>query len=234
MVKRCNMQILIVEDEPGVSSFLHRGLSEAGHSPDVAHNGEDGLRMALGKPYDLLILDLILPGMTGLELCRQFRESKGMDTPVLMLTALGSTEDVVAGLSTGADDYLVKPFKFKELLARVEALHRRSRLPGSDSLLQAADLQVDLQRRLVQRQGKPIRLTAREYELLVYLLKHKGRVVSRETILAAVWEMDWDVETNLVDVYINYLRNKVDKPFGTKLIKTVIGMGYILTDEEIG
>ena len=234
MLKRRNMQILIVEDEPGVSSFLHRGLSEAGHEADVAHTGEDGLQMALGKNYDLLILDLILPGMTGLELCRQFRKSKGMDTPVLMLTALGSTEDVVAGLSTGADDYLVKPFKFKELLARVEALHRRSKLPGSDSLLEADDLQVDLQRRLVQRQGKPIRLTAREYELLVYLMKHKGRVVSRETILAAVWEMDWDVETNLVDVYINYLRNKVDKPFGKKPIKTVIGMGYILTDEDIG
>lgn len=228
------MQILIVEDEPGVSSFLHRGLTEAGHAADVAQNGEDGLEMALGRSYDLLILDLILPGMTGLELCREFRSAKGLDTPVLMLTALGSTEDVVAGLSTGADDYLVKPFKFKELLARVEALHRRSRLPGNDSLLQAGDLQVDLQRRLVQRQGKPIRLTAREYELLVYMLKQKGRVVSRETILAAVWEMDWDVETNLVDVYINYLRNKIDKPFGTKLIKTVIGMGYILTDEDIG
>ena len=150
-----------------------------------------------------------------------------------MLTALGSTEDIVSGLKVGADDYLVKPFKFKELMARIEALTRGRARKANPEKLTVADLEVDLYRRMVSRNGQAIRLTAREYDLLVYLLKNKDRVVSREVILAAVWEMDWDVETNVVDVYINYLRNKVDKPFDHKLIKTMIGMGYILTEETI-
>jgi len=228
------MKVLIVEDEPNVASFIARGLNEAGHEARMVHTGEEGLALAVANGFDALVLDIILPGMTGLELCRRYREAKGYDTPVIMLTALGSTEDVVSGLQTGADDYLVKPFKFKELLARLEAHVRRQTQPAHNDLLRVADLEVDLYRRLVQRQGKPIRLTVREYDLLVYLMRNAGRVVSREAILAAVWEMDWDVETNVVDVYINYLRNKIDKPFDRKLIRTVIGMGYILTEEELG
>lgn len=227
------MHILIVEDEPGVASFVARGLTEAGHEPQIAATGEEGLSNALSKDYDFIILDLILPGITGLEVCRRFREEKGYDTPILMLTALGSTEDIVSGLKVGADDYLVKPFKFKELMARIEALTRGRARKANPEKLTVADLEVDLYRRMVSRNGQAIRLTAREYDLLVYLLKNKDRVVSREVILAAVWEMDWDVETNVVDVYINYLRNKVDKPFDHKLIKTMIGMGYILTEETI-
>ncbi len=227
------MHILIVEDEPGVASFVGRGLTEAGHQPDISETGEEGLRKALQKDYDFIILDLILPGITGLEVCRRYREEKAFDTPILMLTALGSTEDIVSGLKVGADDYLVKPFKFKELMARIEALTRGRTRQASPEKLKIIDLEVDLYRRIVSRGGQMIRLTAREYDLLVYLLKNKGRVVSRESILAAVWEMDWDVETNVVDVYINYLRNKIDKPFDHKLIKTMIGMGYILTEETI-
>ncbi|HRW76690.1 MAG: response regulator transcription factor [Saprospiraceae bacterium] len=227
------MRILIVEDEPGVASFVARGLTEAGHQPEIATTGDGGLALALDKEYDTLVLDLILPGMTGLEVCRRYREAKGFDIPIIMLTALGSTEDIVAGLKVGADDYLVKPFKFKELLARIEALSRGRQQQATPEKLTSADLEVDLYRRMVSRAGQSIRLTAREYDLLVYLLKNKGRVVSREAILAAVWEMDWDVETNVVDVYINYLRNKVDKPFDQKLIKTMIGMGYVLTEEAI-
>ncbi len=227
------MHILIVEDEPGVASFVARGLTEAGHQPDIAATGELGLNKALEGSHDALILDLILPGITGLEVCRRYREEKGFDTPILMLTALGSTEDIVAGLHVGADDYLVKPFKFKELLARIEALTRGRVRQANTEKLVAADLEIDMYRRMVSRAGQPIRLTAREYDLLVYLLKNKDRVVSREAILAAVWNMDWDVETNVVDVYINYLRNKIDKPFEQRLIKTMIGMGYVLTEENM-
>lgn len=227
------MQILIVEDEPGVASFVARGLTEAGHQPDISETGETGLHKALKNDYDFIILDLILPGITGLEVCRRYREENGFDTPILMLTALGSTEDIVTGLKVGADDYLVKPFKFKELMARIEALTRGRTRHAKPEKMTILDLEVDLYRRMVSRGGQTIRLTAREYELLAYLMKNKGRVVSRETILAAVWEMDWDVETNVVDVYINYLRNKIDKPFDHKLIKTMIGMGYILTEETI-
>lgn len=228
------MKVLIVEDEPNVASFIARGLTEAGHETAMANTGEQGLEMALAGEFDVLVLDLILPAMTGLELCQHYRQQRGYETPIIMLTALGSTEDVVSGLQNGADDYLVKPFKFKELLARLEAHTRRNKTTSTPDVLRVGDLEVDVYRRLVQRSGQPIRLTAREYDLLLYLMKHSGAVLSREAILAAVWEMDWDVETNVVDVYINYLRNKVDKPFGKKLIRTVIGMGYILTDEELG
>lgn len=227
------MRVLIIEDEPGVASFVSRGLAEAGHEPAVAVNGTTGLEMALNHSFDALVLDLVLPGITGLEVCRQFREARGYDLPIIMLTALGSTEDIVAGLKAGGDDYLVKPFKFRELLARLEALHRGRTQPDPNRRLTAADLEVDLESRLVKRDGKPIRLTAREYELLVYLMRHQGRILSRESILSAVWEMDWDVETNVVDVYINYLRNKVDKPFDRRLIQTVVGMGYILSEEAL-
>jgi DNA-binding response OmpR family regulator len=228
------MKILIVEDELNVASFLSRGLTEAGHQTAVAHSGEEGLQLAKDDQFDALILDLILPGIDGLEVCRQYREVNGFQTPILMLTALGSTENVVSGLQTGADDYLVKPFKFTELLARLEALSRRAAQKPVENVLRVADLEVNLISRLVRRGDTPIRLTAREYELLAFLMQNAGRVVSREAILANVWKMDWDVETNVVDVYINYLRNKVDKPYDPRIIKTVVGMGYIITEDSIG
>ena len=159
--KSQHMRILIVEDEPGVASFVARGLNEAGHKPEIATTGDGGLTLALDNDYDTLVLDLILPGMTGLEVCRRYREAKGFETPIIMLTALGSTEDIVAGLKVGADDYLVKPFKFKELLARIEALSRGRQQQATPEKLISADLEVDLYRRMVSRGGQSIRLTAR-------------------------------------------------------------------------
>lgn len=229
------MRILIIEDEQNVASFLERGLQEAGHSTVVANTGESGLVILREDSFDALILDLILPGMDGIEVCQTVRTEFGYDIIILMLTALSSTENVVAGLKMGADDYLVKPFKFAELLARLEALERRTIVENvSSEVYTLGGLEVDNYRRVVKRFGQPIRLTAREYELLLFLMKNEGRIVSRETILAEVWDMDWEVSTNVVDVYINYLRNKVDKGYDPKLIKTVIGMGYVMTKEDVG
>jgi two-component system, OmpR family, copper resistance phosphate regulon response regulator CusR len=229
------MRILIVEDEQNVASFLERGLQEAGHTAVVASTGERGLSLLREDSFDALILDLILPGMDGIEVCQTVRTEFGYDIIILMLTALSSTENVVSGLKKGADDYLVKPFKFVELLARLEALERRTIVENiSSEVYILGGLEVDNYRRVVKRFGQPIRLTAREYELLLFLIKNEGRIVSRETILAEVWDMDWEVSTNVVDVYINYLRNKVDKGYDPKLIKTVIGMGYVLTKEDVG
>lgn len=229
------MRILIVEDEQNVASFLERGLQEAGHTAVVASTGERGLSLLREDSFDALILDLILPGMDGIEVCQIVRTEFGYDIIILMLTALSSTENVVSGLKKGADDYLVKPFKFVELLARLEALKRRTIVENiSSEVYTLGGLEVDNYRRVVKRFGQSIRLTAREYELLLFLMKNEGRIVSRETILAEVWDMDWEVSTNVVDVYINYLRNKVDKGYDPKLIKTVIGMGYVLTKEEVG
>lgn len=227
------MRILIIEDEQNVASFLERGLEEAGHTAVVANTGESGLVLLREDSFDALILDLILPGMDGIEVCQTVRTEFGYDIIILMLTALSSTENVVSGLKMGADDYLVKPFKFVELLARLEALERRTIVENStNEVYSLGGLEVDNYRRVVKRAGQPIRLTAREYELLLFLIKNEGRIVSRENILAEVWDMDWEVSTNVVDVYINYLRNKVDKGYHPKLIKTVIGMGYVLTKED--
>jgi DNA-binding response OmpR family regulator len=229
------MRILIIEDEQNVASFLERGLQEAGHTAVVANTGESGLAILREDSFDALILDLILPGMDGIEVCQTVRTEFGYDIIILMLTALSSTENVVSGLKMGADDYLVKPFKFAELLARLEALERRTTMENNaNEVYSLGGLEVDNYRRVVKRSGQPIRLTAREYELLLFLVKNEGRIVSRETILAEVWDMDWEVSTNVVDVYINYLRNKVDKGYNPKLIKTVIGMGYVLTKEDVG
>lgn len=229
------MRILIVEDEQNVASFLERGLQEAGHTAVVASTGERGLSLLREDSFDALILDLILPGMDGIEVCQTVRSEFGYDIIILMLTALSSTDNVVSGLKKGADDYLVKPFKFVELLARLEALKRRTIVENiSSEVYTLGGLEVDNYRRVVKRFGQPIRLTAREYELLLFLIKNEGRIVSRETILSEVWDMDWEVSTNVVDVYINYLRNKVDKGYDPKLIKTVIGMGYVLTKEDVG
>lgn len=224
------MKILVIEDEQSVSSFIRKGLEEQGYEVTQAFDGSTGLRAAAQHRFDLLILDLILPGMNGLEVCKKLREGGEVAVPILMLTALGATEDVVAGLDAGADDYLAKPFKFKELLARVRALTRRKNLSNATKQLQVADLEVDLDQKMVSRGDTPIKLTAKEFNLLEYLIRNKGRVVSRVDILENVWEVNFDMGTNVIDVYVSYLRNKIDKNFSPKLIHTVVGMGYVLKE----
>ena len=224
------MKILVIEDEQSVSSFIKKGLEEHGHEVTQAFDGSMGIRMASQNQYDLIILDIILPGINGLEVCQKLREQGDTQIPVLMLTALAATDDIVTGLDAGADDYLKKPFKFKELLARVRALTRRKNLAITSNQLSVADLQLDLDSKTVTRDNKPIKLTAREFNLLEYLIRNKGRVVSRVDILENVWEVNFDMGTNVIDVYVNYLRNKIDKHFSPKLIHTVVGMGYVLKE----
>lgn len=193
-----------------------------------AFDGATGLNMALSDEYDVIILDIVMPGMNGLELCKKLREEQGNQTPVLMLTALGTTDDIVDGLTVGADDYLTKPFKFRELLARVHALARRKTVVGR--MLSVNGLTLDTEAKEVLRDVSKIELTAREFRLLEYLLVNKNRVVSRTDILENVWDVNHDLGTNVVDVYINYLRKKIDHDFEVPLIKTVVGMGYTIKD----
>ena len=224
-------RILLVEDEPKVSAFIRRGLSEEGFEVEVAYDGPFGVRLALEQAFDLLILDVILPGLSGLEVLQAVR-AQDADLPILMLTALGTTQDKLLGFGGGADDYLVKPFDFAELLARVRALtRRRSRGEAKGSLLTLTDLTVDTAAKTVTRAGQPIKLTAREFNLLELLLRHQGRVLSRGEIAEHTWEEAFDAGSNVIDVYVNYLRNKVDKAFDKKLIHTVVGMGYVMREE---
>lgn len=226
------MKILLVEDEAAVASFIQRGLQEAGHEVALALDGTTGLQMATTHPFDLLLLDVMLPGINGIELCRSFRRQNAT-TPVLMLTALGATENIVTGLDSGADDYLVKPFKLAELLARIRSLARRNGQasePAAD-VLRFSNLELDLTAKTVQRDGQPIALTATEFRLLTYLLQNKKRVMSRMEILENVWDVHFDMGTNVVDVYVNYLRRKIDRHFHPRLIHTVVGMGYVLKEE---
>lgn len=229
-------KILLVEDETNVASFINRGLGEEGHEVSLAFTGDEGLRMATEHEFDLLILDIMLPGLNGLELCRSVRR-QNRQTPILFLTALGTTENLVNGLDSGADDYLVKPFKFAELLARIRSLLRRSApapaAPGqTDTVLRFADVELDDYSKTVKRAGKPVALTATEYRLLHYFLRNPRRVLSRMDILEHVWDLDFDLGTNVVDVYVNYLRKKIDKNRPAKLIHTVIGMGYVLKEDD--
>jgi len=225
------MKILLVEDEPKVAAFLQKGLVEQAHAVDIAADGMLGLRLGLANKYDLIVLDQLLPGLSGLEVCRRLRTANAA-VPILMLTALGETDDKIRGLDAGADDYLVKPFAFQELLARIRALTRRRQdAPVRLEELRLADLTLDPDAKLVQRNGQPIQLTAREFALLEYLLRNKGRVVSRVDILEHVWETNFDTGSNVIDVYINFLRKKVDKDFSPKLIHTLVGMGYILKED---
>ena len=220
-------KILLVEDEINIASFIERGLREFGHTVTVAHDGTSGWELLQNEAFDLLILDIIMPGTNGLDLCRQYRQREGYQTPVVMLTALGTTEDIVKGLDAGADDYLVKPFSFQELEARIKALLRRSK--ESPALqLTCNDLVLDCNPRRAQRGEFTIDLTVKEYRLLEYFMTHQGTVLSRLTLLKDVWDKNFDTNTNVVDVYVNYLRNKIDKDFETKLIHTVVGMGYIM------
>lgn len=224
------MKVLVVEDEPGVSSFIKKGLEENGIQVTQAFDGITGLKMAQRNKFDVVILDIIMPEMNGLEVCAKLRAEFGNDISILMLTASGTTEDIVDGLNTGADDYLVKPFKFRELLARVEALSRRGVQPSR--VLRVGDLELNSDTKETRRQEKRIELTAREFRLLEYLLRNRNKVVSRMEILESVWDVNHDLGTNVVEVYINYLRKKIDHGFSTPLIKTVVGMGYTIRDHE--
>lgn len=225
----------MVEDETAVASFINRGLTEEGHEVTLAFTGDDGLSMANQHHFDLLILDIMLPGTTGLEICRSVRRQNNK-TPILFLTALGTTENVVNGLDSGADDYLVKPFKFIELLARIRSLLRRHENAVSEEnnplVMHMADLEMDDDAKTVKRAGQTISLTATEYRLLHLLMKNPRRVLSRMDILEHVWDVGFDMGTNVVDVYVNYLRKKIDKNYEPKLIHTVIGMGYVLRENH--
>ena len=223
------MNILLVEDEPGVAAMITKGLTEENHDVAVAPDGRVGLEMATNGKFDVIILDVMLPGINGIELCRQLRKQKDL-TPILMVTALSSTENIVSGLDAGADDYISKPFKFRELTARIRSLSRRGSSAEIPEILRVADLEMNLLARTVQRNDAEISLTSTEYRLLEYLLKNKGRVVSRLDMLENVWGIDFNMGTNVVDVYVNYLRKKIDKQGGAKLIQTVIGMGYVLKE----
>ena len=224
------MKILLVEDEPSVAAFLHQGLTEQDYTVDLATDGLLGLQCAQSTPYDCLILDQMLPGLSGLEVCRRVR-AHDPGVPILMLTALGETDDKIRGLDAGADDYLVKPFAFAELLARLRALvRRRTDAPAATAPLRLADLTLDPSTKRVERAGQLIQLTAREFALLAYLLRHQGRVVSRAELLEHVWDMNFDTGSNVIDVYINFLRKKADKGFAAKLIHTLVGMGYVLRE----
>lgn len=225
------MKILLIEDEPKVAAFIKRGLEEQSYEVDQAFDGSLGIRLALQKEYDVIILDIILPNLSGLDVCREIRRHNST-VSILMLTALGTTDDKIIGLDAGADDYLTKPFEFKELLARIRAISRRSSEGSVGEKLIVGDLEMDVSRKTVTRGGKPLNLTAREFALLHYLLRNKGRVVSRVDITEQVWETSFDTGSNVIDVYINFLRKKVDKGYDTKLIHTLVGMGYVLKEQD--
>ncbi|MBK5278479.1 MAG: response regulator transcription factor [Bacteroidia bacterium] len=226
------MKILVVEDEPKVANFIKSGLEENGYEVDLAFDGQLGEKLSLTRDYNLAILDIIIPVINGLELCKRIREVKP-GLPILMLTALGTTEDKVMGLEAGADDYLLKPFDFQELLARVRALIRRSEKKGVDStyVLKIANLQLDLEKKLAIRDGNRIALTAKEFLLLEYFIRNKGRVLSKPELAEKIWDVTFDTGTNVVEVYINILRKKIDKDFEPKLIHTRIGLGYMMSAE---
>jgi heavy metal response regulator len=223
------MYVLLVEDEKNVAAFIKQGLEEDFYTVDVAEDGIDGYAMATSQTYDLIILDLMLPGIDGKEVCKRLR-TLGLKTPILMLTALNTVPDKVEGLESGADDYLTKPFSFSEMLARIRALMRRSADYGGDISL--ADLRIDLLSRRAFRGDKEIMFTPKEFSLLEYLLRNKTRVVSRTQIIENVWGYDFDPNTNLVDVHIKSLREKIDKDSDQKLIHTVRGVGYVLKVEH--
>ncbi len=226
------MRLLLIEDERKLAEYLKKGLTEEGYVVDLVHNGVDGLHHALEQDYDLLLLDQMLPGIDGLSLLTALRSSR--HTPVLMLTARGAVEDRVKGLQTGADDYLTKPFAFSELVARIEVLLRRSRQdttqPALKPLLTLADLEVDMLKRRAVRGGRRLELTAKEFALLTLFLRRAGEVLSRTEIAEQVWDMNFDSNTNVVDVAVGRLRSKLDGASTAKLLHTVRGMGYVLED----
>lgn len=224
--------ILIAEDEANISDFVKRGLEDFGYKVTVSSDGSQAWNLLCADvcPFDLLILDIRMPGLTGLEISQKFRERFGYGVPVMMLTALGTTDDIVIGLHAGADDYLVKPFKFMELLARVEALLRRASVADKCMQLSYADLTCDPSTHKAKRGDIEVELSTKEYRLLEYFIQHHGEILSRRQLLKDVWDKDFDTNTNIVDVYVRYVRSKIDDSFEHKLIHTVMGIGYTMKD----
>jgi two-component system copper resistance phosphate regulon response regulator CusR len=224
------MKILLVEDDPKISSFVKIGLESNDYSVDTAYDGKMGERLALTKKYDLIILDVVIPGISGFELCKEIRRNNIL-IPVLMLTSLDSVEDKLSGFECGADDYLVKPFSFQELLARIKALNRRNREAIVSPVLKVLDLELDSITRNVSRNGRKINLTATEYKILELLLSNKGKVFDRFVIAEKIWGFSFNSGTNVIDVHISSLRKKIDKDFPQKLIHTKKGFGYVLSED---
>ncbi|WP_343564887.1 response regulator transcription factor [Sphingobacterium sp.] len=226
------MELLLIEDEPSVISLIERGLKEEGYNISIAMDGYTGLKMAGLNHYDLILLDVMLPGMNGLDVCKNIRMSNN-EVPIIILTALNQTEDIVEAFERDADDYLTKPFRLEELKARINRYSRKSKtVTEQKNVLTFDDLQLDRDSKSVQRGGSPIILTATEFRLLEFLMLNRNKVLTRIDILEEVWGMDVDLSTNVVDVYVNYLRKKIDKQFARKLIHTVIGMGYVIRHEN--
>lgn len=224
------MKILVVEDEKKIASFIKRGLEEENYLVDVAYDGETAFKTIVEKNYDLIIMDVMIPKINGFDLCKKVREA-GFNNSIIMLTVKNSVEDKVRGLDNGADDYLTKPFAFEELLARVRALLRKNNII-QNSVIKIEDLEIDLVSHKVIRDGKIIELTNKEYLLLEYLVRNKDKIVTRTMILENVWNIRFDTGSNVVDVFINYLRKKIDEGFSKRLIHTIRGRGYMLTDNE--
>lgn len=227
-------KILLIEDEINVVSFIKKGLTEENFEVSVALDGNSGIQMASDNDFDLIILDIMLPDTNGIEVCKLLR-NKSIQTPILFLTALNTADNIALGLNSGADDYLAKPFKFIELVARIKALLRRSSSAGNEikskeNIYMIANLRMDDDAKTVERNGEFISLTATEYRLLFTLIKNKGRVLSRVDLLESAWDINFNLATNVVDVYINYLRKKIDSNYEPKLVHTVIGMGYVLKE----
>jgi len=227
-------KILIIEDEQNISSFVQRGLSINGYEAEVCNDGLQAWEKLQTTVFDLIIVDIMMPFMSGLELCKAYRQKFGYTTPIIMLTALSTTDDIVKGLDSGADDYITKPFKLTELEARIKALLRRSNTSAEKQdadILQFSDLELNTNTKQAVRNGNVINLTAKEYLLLEYFMNNANRVLSRQTILENVWDINFDTNTNVVDVYVNYVRKKIQPTETDKLIHTAIGLGYILKEE---
>lgn len=234
-MKGDHLKVLIVEDESGVLQFIKQGLDEDGFEVDYAYDGECGKKLILSKKYDVIILDIIIPLINGLELCKIIRKTDS-DVKIIMLTALGSLTDKLEGFEAGADDYLVKPFDFQELLARIKSLTKRTLQideikKNDDHIIKVADLELNTHNKRAKRGGKEISLTAKEFTLLELLITNKNRVLSKAEIAEKIWDITFDTGTNVIEVYINFLRNKIDRDFSIKLLHTMVGMGYILKDE---
>jgi len=225
------MKILLVDDDPKISSFIRIGLESNNWLVEIAYDGTIGEKLSLSKKFDVIILDVVIPGISGFELCKKIR-NKNILTPILMLTSLDSIDDKLTGFECGADDYLLKPFSFQELLARIKALHRRNREAIVNSVLKVLDLELDSMARKVTRNGQKINLTATEYKILELLLSNKGKVFDRILIAEKIWGFSFNTGTNVIDVHINSLRKKIDKDFPQKLIHTKKGFGYILSEES--
>jgi two-component system copper resistance phosphate regulon response regulator CusR len=226
------MKVLVIEDEPQVSSFIRQGLEEQSFEVDVAYDGSIGERLALSREYDVILLDIVIPGINGFDLCKILKKEKPR-TPILMLTTLGTTADKVTGFDAGADDYLLKPFEFAELTARLKALARRPSMAEAShgNLLRFEDLKLDLEQKIARRADKAIKLSAKEFALLEFFMRRPGKVISRAELAEKIWDIKFETGTNVVEVYISMLRNKIDRDFHPKLIQTRIGLGYVLSKD---